>query len=161
MYWQARNTPLLENIVKLNFRWYGTFKLSLYQIFSYCTWNACCIFRHMISDARVLAFDHIMSPCDVDWLHLFFPQLADRKEKGKYLNHTFHTFESWIRESHLFWSRHAIRCRMEYTVNSFTHFVEGGIFSDVTLWEKGKKINIYLVNVSIIFKKLLNSYLFT
>lgn len=115
----------------------------------------------MISVARVLAFNHIMSPFDVDWLHLLFPQLADRKKKGKNLNQTFHTFECWMRESYLFWSRHAIRRCMEYTVNSFTHFIEGGIFSDVTLSEKGKKINIYLVNVSIIFKKLLNHCLST
>lgn len=46
-----------------------------------------------------------------------------------------------MKGSHLFWSGHAVRRCVEYTVNPFTHLKEGGIVPDVTLSEKGKKTN--------------------
>lgn len=45
-----------------------------------------------------------------------------------------------MKGSHLFWSGHAVRRCVEYTVDSFTHFIEGRIVSDVTLREKGKEL---------------------
>lgn len=43
-----------------------------------------------------------------------------------------------MKGGHLFWSRHAVRRCVEYTVDFLTHLIEGGTVPDVTLAEKKK-----------------------
>lgn len=43
-----------------------------------------------------------------------------------------------MRGVHLFWSRHAVRRCVEYTVDFLTHLIQGGTVPDVTLSEKKK-----------------------
>lgn len=54
-----------------------------------------------------------------------------------------------MKGGHLFWSRHAVRRCVEYTVDFLTHLIQGGTVPDVTLAEKKRQLYTWLGNANL------------